>query len=90
MWSRTGKLERSNESIASVEWSVSRGTKDRVLDSVQTRSEMQNLHLYLEQKAESVVRGESAAQKRLSEAEVDMEIRSWNRPIENSNLKDGK
>ena len=64
--------------------------RDRVLNSVQTRSEMQNLHVYLKQKAESVVRGENAAQKRLSEAEVDMEFRSWNRPIENSNLRDGK
>ena len=67
---------RGNESIASVEDSVPRGKRDRDLDSAQTLSERANLHVYLEQKAESAVRGECAAQKRLSEAETDMEIRN--------------
>ena len=44
MWSRTRKLVRSIESIASVEeYFVSRGNRDRDLDSVQTLSEKQNL-----------------------------------------------
>ena len=58
----------------------------------------QNLHEFLERKAESARRGESAAQKRLSDAEADLEIRRLERKnseialfmslIENSNLKD--
>ena len=51
--------------------------KNRDLDSVQTLSERQNLHFYLEQKAESTVQEENAAQKRLSEVEADVEIRRW-------------
>ena len=44
---------------------------------MRTSSDRQNLHNYLERKAESAVRGENAAQKRLFEAEADMEIRRW-------------
>ena len=40
-------------------------------------SDWQNLHEFLERKAELAVQGEIAAQKRLSEAEADMEIRRW-------------
>ena len=40
-------------------------------------SEKQNLHVYHEQKAEIAIRGECAAQRRLSEAEADMDIRNW-------------
>ena len=54
-----------------------RGKRDRDLDSVQTLSERHNLHVYLEQKAESAVLGENAAQKRLSEVEADVEVRRW-------------
>ena len=75
--SRTWKLVRGNESIASVEDSVPRGKRDRDLVSGQTLSERENLHVHREQKAESAVRGECAGQKRLSEAETDMEIRIW-------------
>ena len=49
------------------------GKRDRDLDSVQTLSGRQNLHVYLEQKAEMAVRGEYAAPIRLSDAEADME-----------------
>ena len=44
---------------------------DRDLNSVRTSSDRQNLHNYLERKVGSVVRGEIAAQKRLSEAEAE-------------------
>ena len=64
---RTGKPVRGN---------ASRGKRDRDLECVQTLSERQILHVYLEQKAEMAVRGQCAAQRRLSEAEADME-RSW-------------
>ena len=40
-------------------------------------SDEQNLHEFLERRAESAVPGEIAAQKRLSEAEADVEIRRW-------------
>ena len=45
--------------------------------SVQTLSEGRNLHAYLEQNPDLAVQGECAAQKSLSEAEVEMDIRSW-------------
>ena len=54
-----------------------RGKRDREWNSVQTMSDRQSLHEFLQRKAESSVRGESAAQKRLSEAEADLEIRRW-------------
>ena len=44
---------------------------------MQTLKDRQNLHKFLEWKAESAVRGEKLAQKRLLEAEADMEIRNW-------------
>ena len=44
---------------------------------MRTWSERQNLNDYLERKAESAVRGDYAVQNRLSEAEAEMEIRSW-------------
>ena len=68
---------RGSDSVASVEESVSREKRDRDLKSVRTPSRRQKLHHYLERKAESAARGENAAQKRPSEAEADMEIRSW-------------
>ena len=48
-----------------------------ILESVRNQSERRNLHVYLEQKAELASRGEEAAQKILSKAEADMEIRNW-------------
>ena len=51
---------------ASIEGILSKGQGDRDLESVQTLSERQNLHVYLEKKAEMAVRGECAAQRRLS------------------------
>ena len=63
---------RGLDSISNVEGTLSRGKRDRDLDSVQTLSERRNLHVYLEQKAELTVQGDCAAQKRLSEAEAEM------------------
>ena len=68
---------RGSESISSVEGTLSRGKRDRDLESVQTLSERRNLHAHLEQKAELAVQGECAAQRRLSEAEAEMNIRNW-------------
>ena len=68
------KLVRGNEFVADVEESVLRRKRDRDLNSVQTLPDRQNLHELLERKAESARRGESAAQKRLSEAKADLEI----------------
>ena len=64
MWS-SKKLVRCNESVA----------RNRELESVQTLPERRHLHVYLEQKSELAEQGECAAQKRLSEAEADMDIR---------------
>ena len=68
---------RGSESISSVEGALSKGKKDRDLESAQTLSERRNLHLSLERKAEFAVQGECAAQKRSSEAEAEMDIRNW-------------
>ena len=68
---------RGNESISSVVGTLSRGKRDRELESVQTLSERRNLHVYLEQKAELAVQGERAAHKRLSEAEAEMVTINW-------------
>ena len=51
-----------------------RGKRDQDLESVQTLSERQNLHVYTEQKAEMAVGGECAAQRRLSEADAETDI----------------
>ena len=77
MWSRTGKLVRGGASNVSVEGTLSRGKRDRYLESVKTLSERRNLHVYTEQKAEVAVRGDCAAKPRYSEAEADMDIRNW-------------
>ena len=68
---------QGNEFVANVEESMLRGKRDHNLDSVSTMSDKQNLHEYLERKAESAVRGEIAAHKRLCEAEAGMEMRRW-------------
>ena len=77
LFSGAKKLVRGNEFVAGVEESVLRRKRERDLNSVQTLSDRQNLHRNQERKAGSAVRRESAAQKRLSEAEADLEIRRW-------------
>ena len=44
---------------------------------MQTLKDRQNLHEFLERKAEFAARGEKSAQTRLSEAEAEMEIGNW-------------
>ena len=56
---------------------LSRVTRNRDLESVQTLSERRNLHVYLEQKTDLAVRGECAAPRRLSEAEADLNLKDW-------------
>ena len=73
----TGELVRGNNPVARVEESEFKGKRDHDSKSVRTSSNKQNLHKYLERKAGSDVRRENASQKRLSEAEADMEIRRW-------------
>ena len=68
---------RGNGSSASVERILSRAERDRDLESAYTLSERRNLHVYLEQKGELAVQGERAAQRRLPEAEANMDMRNW-------------
>ena len=68
---------RRNESISSVEGTLSRGKRDRDLESAKTLSEWRNLHAYFEKEAEVAVQGKCVAQKRLSEAEAEMDKRNW-------------
>ena len=68
---------RGNESISSVEGTLSRGKRDRDLESAQTLSEWRNLHAYFEQEVELAVQGKGVAQKKLSEAEAEMDKRNW-------------
>ena len=70
---RTGDMVRGNNPVARVEESVFKGNRDHDSNSVRTSSDKQNLHKHLERKAESAVRGENAAQKRLSEAEAGID-----------------
>ena len=68
---------RGSASNASDERIMSGGNRNRDLESVQTLCERQILHAYLVQEAGLAVQGECAAQKRLSEAEAEMDIRNW-------------
>ena len=54
-----------------------RNEKETDLESVQTLSERRHLHAHLEQKGELAVQGKCAAQKRLSEAESEMDMKIW-------------
>ena len=65
---------------------LSRGKRDRDKDSAKSQSERHSLHVYLEQKAELAVHGECSAQRRLSEAEADMDVREWEKRSSDSAL----
>ena len=75
-----GKLQQSFDSNGT---SLLKGKRDReherVLHSEQERflSEKQNRHDYLERESRRALQGECMAQLRLSEAEVEMERKSW-------------
>ena len=77
---------RGDVSSVSVEETFSKGKRIRDLKRVQPLSERQNLHVYIEEKAELAVGRECAAQRRLSETEADMEIRSWERKSSDMSL----
>ena len=66
---------RGTEFVASVEVSVSREKRDQDVYSARTLKDRQHLYDYLERTAELAVRGESAAQKRLTEAEAALRVR---------------
>ena len=57
---------RGNESISSVEGTMSRGKSDRDLESVQILSERRKLHAYPEKKHKLAFQGECAAQKKIN------------------------
>ena len=76
-----GNSVQGNEFVANVGESMLRGKRDHNLDSVSTMSDRQNLHDYLERKAESAVRGQIEAQKRLSEAKPTWKAEDGNRKI---------
>ena len=71
------ELRKLQQSIDSNEISLlkGKGDRERVLHSEQERdlSEKQNLHEYLEREARRALQGECIAQRRLSEAEVEMD-----------------
>ena len=75
--SSTRKPVQSDESLASVERKSSRRQVDQKLRGNPMSMERQSLHDYLGGKAEMAIRGKSAAQRRLPDAEADLEIRRW-------------
>ena len=77
-WSSTWQQVRGNAANACVKGTLSRGTRDQGLERL---SDRQNLHVYLEQKADLGVQGECAAQRRLSEAEADMSMIHWEQRV---------
>ena len=67
--------------VSSLFGSVSKGKRDRDQNVVHTFRERQHLHKICERKAELAVRGEKLAQRRLHEAEADVEVKHWKREI---------
>ena len=57
--------------------SVSTGKGDEDQNVVQTLKDRQNLHQFLERKAELTVRGEKLVQQRFYEAVADLEVKHW-------------
>ena len=75
-WSSTRKLVRGNESLSSVEGTLSRGKKEIKIWKV-CKLERKNVHVYLEQKAGSAVQGECAAQKNIWGWSTNWTKRNW-------------
>ena len=81
------KLKRGDESFSNVERSLLRGKRDRVFGSASLPQhdkerilfERKNLHEYLGKEAERALQGEVQLRKGLSEAEVEMDRKSWER-----------
>ena len=76
MWPSTRKLVRGNDSISSVEGTLSRGRRDRDLESAQTLSERRNLHVTGSRKLNWLFK-ENTQLRKMSEAEADMDKRNW-------------
>ena len=78
---------RGVESFSKFESSLSKGQRDREFESVQffelenekILPDQRSLHEYLEKEAERAYQGEFAAQKRLSEAQAEMDRRKVER-----------
>ena len=77
MCASIGKPLRGNESALIVERMLSRRKRDRDLDSANIQSDRHSLYVYLEQKGELAVQGQYSAQRQLSEAEADTDVRKW-------------
>ena len=86
-FSSIGKPVRDVEPICSFEKPLSKGERNRQLESVQVShmekerilSEQKNLPEFLEKNADQAFRGEFAAQTRLSEGDADLDRRQWER-----------
>ena len=63
-FSSVWKQMRGNNVVASAEEEMSRAKRGEDLNSVQTLSDRQSLHEFLERKAESAAQGENSAPKR--------------------------
>ena len=83
--SSVGRPMRDAEPFSSFEKPLSKGKRNRELDSVQLSqmekdrilSEQKNLHEFLEKKADRAFQGEFAAQTRLSEAQAELDRKEW-------------
>ena len=81
------KLKRGDESSSNVQRSLLRRKRDREYGSVSLSqhekerilSERKTLHEHFEKEGERALQGESTAQKRLSDVEVEMGRKSWER-----------
>ena len=87
VWSGVRQLVRGKDSVAGVDESVLREKRDRDLDSVRTLSGRQNLHNYLERKAESAVRKENTGQKLKPIWKLEVGNRKVHKPFMKPNLK---
>ena len=78
-----GKLQRSD--CSNVEKALLNGKRDREVDSVSSQEqerflyERQNIHDYLEREARRAHQGESIAQRKLSEAEMERDGMIWDK-----------
>ena len=69
---------RDNSSVVSVEGSMLWGKRNKNDESA-TLIDRQNLHEFLERQAQTTVLGEQNSQRKLTEAESDMENKEWER-----------
>ena len=90
-----GKLQGGHESSSHVERSLLRGESHREFGSASLSqhdwerilSKRKNLHEYLEKEAARALQGECTVQRRLSEAEVEMDRRETSQQFESQRLE---